>query len=97
MSDELSGASNSGLTIITEGLGNMSENMKYQFQQSTNEELIDFVLEHLGQEHESARQLALQEHFLRTATTPDTIVAPSGDVQVLRSKLAQLFEAQSST
>lgn len=29
----------------------MSENLKYQLQQMTNEELIDFALEHLGQEH----------------------------------------------
>jgi hypothetical protein len=75
----------------------MSENIRDRFQKSTNEELIDFVLEHLGQEHESVRQLALQEHFLRTETAPGTIVAPSGDVRALRSKIAQLFETQSST
>ncbi len=75
----------------------MSENFSYQLQRSTNEELIDFALEHLGQEHESVRQLALQEHFLRVKNAPGTVMAPSGDIQVLSSKIAELFETQSST
>jgi hypothetical protein len=68
----------------------MFEHFKSQLQQSTNEELIDFALEHLGQEHESRRQLALQEHFLRIENDPNTVIAPSGDVQVLQSKIARL-------
>ncbi len=69
----------------------MSEHFKPQLEQSTNEELIDFALEHLGQEHESLRQLALQEHFRRVENDPDTVIAPSGDVQVLQSKIARLY------
>ena len=72
--------------------GDMSENAKYQFQQLTNEELINFALEHLGQEHEAIRKAALQEHFLRVKDSPNTLTAPARDVQVLRSKLAQLQE-----
>jgi hypothetical protein len=74
----------------------MSENLRYQLQQLTNEELIDFALEHLGQEHEAIWRTALQEHFLRVKDVPSTVTAPAGDVQVLRSKLAQLLEAQRS-
>lgn len=69
--------------------GDMSE-AKYQFQQLTTEELIDFALEHLGQEHEAIRNAALQEHFLRVKDSPDTVTAPARDVQVLRTKLVQL-------
>ena len=67
----------------------MSE-VKYQFQQLTTEELIDFALSHLGQEHEAIRNAALQEHFLRVKDSPDTVTAPARDVQVLRAKLVQL-------
>lgn len=67
----------------------MSENL-YQLQQLTNEELIDFALEHLGHEYETIRKAALQEHFLKTKDAPNTVSAPAGDVQVLRSKLSQL-------
>lgn len=68
----------------------MSENAKYQLQQLTNEELINFALEHLGQEHEAIRKAALQEHFLRVKDSPSTVTAPAKDVQVLRAKFAQL-------
>ena len=68
----------------------MSENVNYQLQQLTNEELINFALEHLGQEHEAIRKAALQEHFLRVKDSPTTLTAPARDVQILRSKLAQL-------
>lgn len=68
----------------------MSKNLKYQLQQMTNEELIDFALENLGQEHEAIRKAALQEHFLRVKDAPNTVIAPAGDVQVLRSQLARL-------
>jgi hypothetical protein len=71
----------------------MSENLRYQLQQLTNEELIDFALEHLGQEHEAIRRAALEEHFLRVKGAPSTVTAPAGDVHLLRSKLAQLLEA----
>lgn len=75
----------------------MFENLKYQIQQLTNEELIDFAIEHLGQEHEAIRKLALEEHFLRVKDASSTVIAPAGDVQVLRSKLMQLLETQTST
>ncbi len=64
----------------------MSENLSYQLQQLTNEELIDFALEYLGQEHEAIRRTVLQEHFLRVKDAPSTVTAPAGDIQVLRSK-----------
>lgn len=75
----------------------MSENLRYQLQRLTNEELIDFALEHLGQEDESIRQLALQEHFLRVKDASSTVLAPPGDVQILKSKLEQLIETQPGT
>ncbi len=75
----------------------MSENLKDQLQHLTNEELIDFALEHLGQEYESIRQLALQEHFLRVKDNSSTVIAPTGDIQALRAKLTQLLELQSSS
>lgn len=75
----------------------MSENIEYQLQRLTNEELIDFALEHLGQENESMRLLALQEHFLRVKDSSSTVMASSGDVQVLRAKLARLLETQPDT
>ncbi len=61
----------------------MSENLRYQLQQLTNEELIDFALEHLGQEYEA----------IRKSDASSTVKAPAGDMQVLRSKLVQLLEA----
>ena len=68
----------------------MSENVNYQLQQLTNEELINFALEDLGQEHEAIRKAALQELFLRVKDSPNTLTAPARDVHVLRSKLVQL-------
>ena len=70
----------------------MSENLSNQFQQMTNEELIDFALQHLGQEHEAIRQAALQEHFLRVKDASSTVIAPPGDVQILRLHLARLHQ-----
>lgn len=75
----------------------MCEKLRYQLQQLTNEELIDFALEHLGQKDESIRQLALQQHFLRVKDASSTVVAPAGDIQILKSKLEQLIETQPST
>lgn len=75
----------------------MSENLSYQFQQLTNEELIDFALEHLGQEHEAIRKSALQEHFFRVKDASSAVKAPAGDIQALRSKLVQLLEAQTTS
>ena len=68
----------------------MSENLSNQLQQMTNEELIDFALEHLGQEDEAVRKAALQEHFLRVKDASNTVIAPAGDVQVLRLQLVRL-------
>jgi hypothetical protein len=73
----------------------MSENINDRFQQLTNEELIDLALQHSGQEHESIRHLALQEHFLRVKDDPRTVMAPMGDVEALKVKLAQQLETQS--
>lgn len=75
----------------------MCEKLRYQLQQLTNKELIDFALEHLGQKDESVRQLALQQHFLRVKDASSTVVAPAGDIQILKSKLEQLIETQPST
>lgn len=75
----------------------MSEKLRDQLQRLTNEELIDFALEHLGQENESSRLLALQEHFLRVKDALSTVMAPSGDIQILKSKLEQLIETQPGT
>lgn len=75
----------------------MCEKLRYQLQQLTNKELIDFALEHLGQKDESIRQLALQQHFLRVKDASSTVVAPAGDIQILKSKLEQLIETQPST
>ena len=73
----------------------MSENLKNQLQQLSNEELLNFALEHLGQEHESVRQSALQEHFIRVKDSANTVVAPPGDIESLRSKLFQLAQHNS--
>lgn len=75
----------------------MSEDLRYQLQQLTNEELIDFALEHLGQEDKAIRKSALQEHFFRVKDASSTVKAPSGDMQALRSKLVQLLEPQTSS
>lgn len=68
----------------------MSENFSDQFQQMTNDELIDFALEHTGQENEAIRKAALQEHFLRIKDDPNTVIAPPGDIEILRLQLARL-------
>jgi hypothetical protein len=73
-------------------LEDMSENIRNALQQLTNEELLDFALEHLGQEHESVRQSALQEHFIRVKDAATTLIASPGDVQYLRLKLSQLAQ-----
>ncbi|MCU0533822.1 MAG: hypothetical protein MUD14_07995 [Hydrococcus sp. Prado102] len=67
----------------------MSE-LREQFQKMTNDELIDFALEHLGQEHEAIRQAALMEHFLRIKDDPNTIIEPAGDLEILERKLKQI-------
>ena len=70
----------------------MSENLSNQLQHLTDEELLDFVLEHLGQEQELIRQFALQEHFIRIKDATSTVLAPPGDVEYLRLKLSQLVQ-----
>jgi hypothetical protein len=55
-----------------------------QFQQMTNDSLIDFALEHLGQKHEAICKAALQEHFFRVKDAPNTVIAPSGDIEIFR-------------
>lgn len=68
----------------------MSEISPNQVQQLQTEELVDFALEHLGSEHEALRQAALQEYLSRVKDEPNTVVAPAGDVELLRAKLSQL-------
>ena len=68
----------------------MSEELKEQFQKMTNDELIDFALEHLGQENETVRHAALMEHFLRIKDDPNTIIEPAGDLKTLEWKLKQI-------
>lgn len=58
--------------------------LSYQFQQKTNDELIDFALEHLGQKHEAICKAALQEHFFRVKDPPNTGIAPVGDIEILK-------------
>ena len=67
----------------------MSENFNYQLQQMTNEELIDFALEHTGQEYEDVRT-ALQEYFLRIKDDPNIVTDPPGDIEILRLQLERL-------
>jgi hypothetical protein len=69
---------------------NMSEEFKSQLQQMTNEELIDFALEHVGEEHDSIRKAALQEHYLRIKDDPNTVTAPPGNIEILKSYLSRL-------
>lgn len=73
----------------------MSEELKEQFKKMTNDELIDFALEHIGQEHEAVRQAALMEHFLRVKDDPNTTIAPAGDIEILQAKLEQLTRSRS--
>ncbi|OWY66789.1 hypothetical protein B7486_35065 [cyanobacterium TDX16] len=68
----------------------MSEELKSQLQQMTKEELIDFALEHLGEEHDDIRKAALQEHYFRIKDDPKTITAPPGDIEILNSYLSRL-------
>jgi len=70
----------------------MSKQYHNSLKQLTNEELIDFALEHLGEEHELSRKSALQEHFRRVKDASDTVIAPPGDVEILRNKLAQVVK-----
>ncbi|CBN58175.1 MULTISPECIES: hypothetical protein [Kamptonema] len=70
----------------------MSEDIKEQFKQLTNDELIDFALEHLGEENEYVRQLAMMEHYERTKDDPNTITDLPGEDKGLRLKLAQIME-----
>lgn len=69
----------------------MSEELREQFKKMTNDELIDFALEHLGKEHEAVRQASLMEHFLRIKDDPNTITAPAGDEKILEWKLRQII------
>lgn len=68
---------------------NLSD-FKDQLQQMTNDELIDFALEHTGQDNEDVRSSALQEHFLRIKDEPNTVIAQPGDIEILRLQLARL-------
>jgi hypothetical protein len=73
----------------------MSEELKEQLQKMTNDELIDFALEHLGKEHEAVRHAALMEHFLRIKDDPNTITALAGDDRALELKLKQIIDSRS--
>lgn len=71
----------------------MSE-LSCQFQQKTNDELIDFALEHLGQKHGAICKAALQEHFFRVKDAPNKVIAPDGDIEIL--KLQRFTAAKSA-
>jgi len=77
-------------------ISDMSEHIKEQLKQLTNDELIDFALEHLGEEHEYVRQLAMMEHYDRIKDDPNTITDRAGEDKGLRLKLAQLMEKQNN-
>ncbi|MDB9515325.1 hypothetical protein PN499_29415 [Kamptonema animale CS-326] len=70
----------------------MSEDIKEQLKQLTNDELIDFALEHLGEENEYVRHLALMEHHERAKNDPNTITDLPGEDKGLRLKLAQIMD-----
>lgn len=70
----------------------MSEDIKEQLKQLTNDELIDFALEHLGEENEYVRHLALMEHRERTKNDPNTLSDPPGEFKNLKVKLAQIMD-----
>jgi hypothetical protein len=70
----------------------MSEDIKEQLKQLTNDQLIDFALDHLGEENEYVRHLAMMEHYERAKNDPNTVFAPAGDTELLKVKLAQIMD-----
>ena len=70
----------------------MSEDIKEQLKQLTNDELIDFALEHLGEENEYVRHLALMEHHDRIKDDPNTLRDRAGEFKNLKVKLAQIMD-----
>ncbi len=74
----------------------MSSSIKDELQQLTNNELINFALEHLDEEHEAVRHLALEEHFRRIVNDPNTVIAPPGDIEILRAKVTSLLQTLES-
>jgi len=69
----------------------MSEKSPHQFQEMSNEELIDFALKADQSENEEFnRKLALQEHFERIKDDAKTVIAPPGDVDLLRQKITEV-------
>ncbi|MDF0552936.1 hypothetical protein [Kamptonema sp. UHCC 0994] len=70
----------------------MSEDIKEQLKQLTNDELIDFALEHLGEENEYVRHLAMMEHYERIKDDPNTLRDPAGEFKNLKVKLAQIMD-----
>ncbi|HLO46816.1 MAG TPA: hypothetical protein VK211_00085 [Kamptonema sp.] len=71
---------------------NISEDIKEQFKHLTNDELIDFALEHLGEGNEYVRHLAMMEHYQRIKDDPNTLRDRAGEYKNLKVKLAQIMD-----
>ena len=67
----------------------MFEISRHTIEQLKTEDLVDFALEHLGAEHTALRQAALQEYLSRVQNGPSTVVAPAGDINLLKVKLSK--------
>lgn len=67
-----------------------------QFKRLTNDELINFALQHVRPEEDELRRSVLQEHLSRSRNSPESIEAPAGDIELLRAKLAQLSSSSSA-
>lgn len=74
----------------------MSDTFPSQFQNLSNDELINLALECLGEEQEALRHALLQEHFLRIKDDPKTIIAPAVDLDLLRLKVNEIFYNKNS-
>lgn len=72
----------------------MSNFLPDQLKNLTDDELIDFALQHLGEDE--LRRSALQEHLLRSADNPEMVEAPAGDVEQLQAKLSKLSPSTST-
>jgi len=73
----------------------MSERFRNTIEHLQTEELVDFALEHLGAEDTDLRQAALQEYLSRVENDPGTVVAPAGDINLLKAELSQLRQTMS--
>jgi hypothetical protein len=70
----------------------MADSFGSQFQNLTNQELIDLALECVGGDRESIRQAALVEHYNRIKDSPEALRAPAGDTEMLERKMREVFD-----